>query len=293
MTTEQETILIVDDDPDLTKMLGEFFEGLGYAVHTSFWGEEGLEMAQSLMPDLIIQDVRFPGGMDGFDVVKQLRDNVSTREIPVIFLTDKKEREFRMTGLQLGAVSYISKSTSIELDELRLRVRNVLKRVSEGSALNAITKLPEVWAVQPFLNEKLASTEWGALYLSLQGITSFKDQFGFLAADDVVRAAGVMISKTVNVQFDREDFIGHLDYADFFVLTSQQRVNELEMACATQFKQAIPFFYPESKQPGETGTLTDRLNLVMSTRVMSQGQVDSATVLCDLLRQQASGLSPE
>ena len=86
----------------------------------------------------MILDIRLPD-IDGFEVARRLRGNRKTREIPIIFLTEKRERGDRLKGLELQADDYITKPFDIQ--ELRLRVRNALQRSRQGSLTNPVTGL--------------------------------------------------------------------------------------------------------------------------------------------------------
>ena len=89
------TILIVEDDLDIADMLNAYFRVQGYQVLTVNWGEDGIRACQNELPDVVILDIRLPD-MDGFEVARQLKANWRTKEIPVIFLTEKRQREDRL-----------------------------------------------------------------------------------------------------------------------------------------------------------------------------------------------------
>src|SRR5258708_2973261 len=140
MADSKPKILVVEDDLDVAEMLNAYFRVQGYDVYTVNWGEDGVRSAQTVHPDLVILDIRLPD-IDGYEVAKRLRGDRRTREIPIIFLTEKREREDRLQGLELGADDYITKP--FDLQELRLRVRNALQRLSQRSLTNPPRALPE------------------------------------------------------------------------------------------------------------------------------------------------------
>ncbi|MFW6068984.1 MAG: response regulator transcription factor, partial [Chloroflexota bacterium] len=118
---EQNTIFVVDDDIELTEMLDAFFGGQGYAVSTEEWGETAVKRIQEELPDVVLLDIHLPD-IDGYEICRRLRQARRTRHLPIIFLTERRERSDRLAGLELGAVDYITKPFDIQ--ELRLRVRN-------------------------------------------------------------------------------------------------------------------------------------------------------------------------
>ena len=102
MTEQKPVILVVEDDLDVAEMVNAYFNVQGYEVHTVNWGEDAVRACQSSPPDLVILDIRLPD-IDGFEVAFRLRNNRKTKEIPIIFLTEKRARSDRLQGLELGA----------------------------------------------------------------------------------------------------------------------------------------------------------------------------------------------
>lgn len=242
--TPKKRILIVEDDAHLVEMLRGYFEFFSeYEVHAAMKGEEGVARAHELQPDLILQDIRLPD-IDGFEVVRRLRaGGRRTEHIPVIFLTERQERKDRLEGLELGAVDYLTKP--FDMQELRLRVRNVLRRSGYKSMVNAITNLPEGEPVRERLQRMLQEEDdWGLVLAGLRGLHHFRDRYGFVASDDVARATGIMLSNTLRRAEGSEAFIGHLDLSDFLTITTAERASRLARDFEEQLAAALPQFYP-------------------------------------------------
>ncbi len=91
MTEVKSKILVVEDDLDVAEMLNAYFRVQDYEVYTVNWGEDGVRSCQTVHPDLVILDIRLPD-IDGYEVAKRLRSDRRTQEIPIIFLTEKRER---------------------------------------------------------------------------------------------------------------------------------------------------------------------------------------------------------
>src|SRR5512141_1887417 len=121
-------------------MLNAYFRVQGYEVFTVNWGEDGVRAAQTVLPDLVILDIRLPD-IDGYEVARRLRADRRTNNIPIIFLTERRDRADRLQGLELGADDFITKPFDVQ--ELRLRVRNTIRRASMDSLTNPVTGLPE------------------------------------------------------------------------------------------------------------------------------------------------------
>lgn len=120
MQTEQPTtILLVDDIPTNIAILFQFLRDQGFKVLTAEDGKEAIERAMYALPDLILLDVMMPE-MDGFDVCETLKEEESTKDIPIIFMTALTDTVDKVKGLSLGAVDYITKP--IQQEEVLARV---------------------------------------------------------------------------------------------------------------------------------------------------------------------------
>ncbi len=234
-------ILIVEDDVDLAEMLNAYFRVQGYEVLTASWGEDAVRMAREIVPDVVLLDIRLPD-FDGYEVCKQLRQHRRTSSIPVIFLTEKRERSDKLAGLELGAVDYITKPFDIQ--ELRLRVRNTLRRAAQSPSTNPVTGLPERSVVDERLRGLLDSDGWAILIVSLTGVADFREQYGFVAADDVLRAVSLMLINAVRETAAEEDLVGHLEADDFVVVARPEHARALEEKALQRLRSSIRFFYP-------------------------------------------------
>jgi two-component system NtrC family sensor kinase len=107
------TVLIVDDTPTNLGVVVEFLEENGFRVVVAQDGKEGLQRAAFIKPDLILLDVMMPG-MDGFEVCRQLKACIATRDISVIFMTALADTASKLEGFKVGGVDYITKPLAIE-----------------------------------------------------------------------------------------------------------------------------------------------------------------------------------
>ena len=117
-------VLLVEDDADLAGTLQEALRADGITLSVACNGSEALELAQSSQPDLVLLDLGLPG-MDGFEVLKQLKQRPETGQVPVIVLTAKNSTDDKVRGFESGAGDYVTKP--FELVELRARVRSALR----------------------------------------------------------------------------------------------------------------------------------------------------------------------
>ena len=239
--SDPKKILIVEDDLDLAEMLSAYFRVQGYNVVTASWGEDGVRLVEEDIPDIAVLDIRLPD-IDGYEVCRRIRKIRRAQHLPVIFLTEKRERDDKLSGLELGAVDYITKPFDIQ--ELRLRVRNALRRSRMNTLVNPVTGLPEGQIVQERLEQMLDLPDWGLVLAGIRGLGKFRDKYGFVAADDVARAVSLMITNAMQDSGAADDFVGHLDTVDFVIITSPDRHKKLAENCLIRLQPSIQYFYP-------------------------------------------------
>jgi len=264
---EKSNILIVEDDLDVAEMLEAYFRVQGYTVITANWGEDAVKMSLSHHPDLVILDIRLPD-IDGYEVARRMRKNRRTENIPIIFLTEKRARADRLQGLELGADDYITKPFDIQ--ELRLRVRNSLQRISQDAINNPVTGFPEGVLVDERLAECLGSDDWALLSISLDNLDIFRSDYGFVASDDVLRAVSLMVHNAVRNIGSTSDFIGHVTTTQLVVVTNADVLVDLGERIRTRIEQSLDYFYP-LKDRDRTEDLSQRLALTMGGLLPKHG----------------------
>ncbi len=121
---EKNKILVVDDEIDNVVLLEKRLKALGYDVVSAYDGEMAIEKAFTENPDLVLLDIMMPK-KDGFEVLKILRENTKTKNLPVIMLTAKAEVSDKVKGLETGAIDYVTKP--FDFKELQARILTNLK----------------------------------------------------------------------------------------------------------------------------------------------------------------------
>jgi DNA-binding response OmpR family regulator len=268
-------ILIVEDDLDVAEMLNAYFRVQGYEVFTVNWGEDGVRAAQTVLPDLLILDIRLPD-IDGYEVARRVRTDRRTHDIPIIFLTEKRERVDRLQGFEVGADDYITKPFDVQ--ELRLRVRNALKRVSQASLTNPVSGLPEGPLVEERLSEVIHKSGWGLVHISINHLDSFREAYGFVASNDVLRAISLMIHNTMKEIGSAEDFIGHISPTDFVVVVSPSSLLTFQERIRSRLDQSLDYFYP-IKDREQASQRPDRLAIQISEIPSVYGRFSSVDKL--------------
>jgi DNA-binding response OmpR family regulator len=262
-----QNILVVEDDVDVADMLNAYFRVQGYEVQVVYEGGQAIETCRNGRPDLVILDIRLPD-MDGYEVARSLRSNRRTAEIPIIFLTEKRQRADRLQGLELGADDYITKPFDVQ--ELRLRVRNALRRVTQGTLTNPVTGLPEGALFDEKLSECLESDGWAMLQISLENLDAFREAYGFVASDDVQRAVSLMTLNAVRGVGSISDFIGQISPTVFILITVPASLPQLSERIKIRLEQSLDYFYPLKDRDQEAITLK-RLSVSISQLLSSEG----------------------
>ena len=236
-------ILIVEDDPNTAEMLIAYFGSQDYQVSAVEMGKQALEFIQETLPDLVVLDIRLPD-MDGYEICRQLRAHRRTAQVPIIFLTERRERIDRLVGLELGAVDYVTKPFDIQ--ELRLRVRNILRRVSMDPVSHPVTGLPYSALAEESLGQLVGQKDRSVVVIGLEGLGDFSEAYGFVARDDVLRAVALMIQRVTEEEGGSEAFAGQLGDAQFFVIAKPKPALQIRERLGTRLEEAVAFFYPRT-----------------------------------------------
>jgi DNA-binding response OmpR family regulator len=275
----QSKILIVEDNADTAEMLSAYFSAEGYDVQVAAWGREALKLCQVTVPDLIIQDIRLPD-ISGYDVVRELRERSRTSAVPVIFLTDRRGRHDRIAGLTLGAVDYIAKPC--DMQELRLKVRNALRRASYASLVSPVTGLPGRKVAGDRLAGLLDLDGWAVLYVSILDIEPFNEAYGFVAGDDVLRAVGLILNNVIDEAGTTEDSVAHVDQTAFAVITQKSKVPLVRQQIIDRLARALDYFYPIKDR--EFGRIVTPMKAELGVAFAAPGKYASSEQVLDAAR---------
>ena len=233
-------ILIVEDDFDISNMLRIFFTGQGYLVEVAARGSEAMEICRKKLPDLIVLDIMLPD-MDGFAVCEKLRTTSRTKYIPIIFLTQRDERSDKIAGLELGADDYITKPFDIE--ELKLRVRQSISTHKRQNMTDPITGLPSSRLIEDELRTLMSAQDWSYLHMVIDNYAPFKDVYGFVTSDEVLRFTAMLLNEVVDEIGTVDDFIGHPSNDTFILITTTENIQTLVEQIRTRFNEGILSHY--------------------------------------------------
>lgn len=233
-------ILVCEDDNDISNMLKIYFTGQGYDMEMTRRGEDALKMTQQQLPQLIILDINLPD-TDGYTICKTLRTTTRTKHIPVIFLTQKDDRSDRIAGLELGADDYITKPFDIE--ELRLRIQNAIASAERMGLTDPRSGLPSGRLIEEQLREMLRRPSWAYSDIRLNAFEPFRDKYGFVSGDEVLRFTAMLISEIVDEHGSPEDFIGHAGNDNFVIISEPDRIEKIKSTLDKRFNEEVKSHY--------------------------------------------------
>jgi diguanylate cyclase (GGDEF)-like protein len=233
-------LLVVEDDIDIGNMLKIYFSGMQFDVDVAVRGSDALERTKQVLPHLIVLDIMLPD-IDGYEVCRTLRTNMRTSHIPVIFLTQKDERSDKLQGLELGADDYITKPFDIE--ELKLRVQGAIRRSERESLTDPRSGLPAGRLIEDQLRRIIRQNGWALLDARVNNFESFKDVYGFVAGDDVLRFTAMLIGEVVDELGTTSDFIGHAGGDNFIVITKETKAEAIKTRLKERFDNEVQTHY--------------------------------------------------
>jgi diguanylate cyclase (GGDEF)-like protein len=233
-------LLIVEDDTDISNMLRIYFTGQNYEVDTALRGGDALDKTRSNLPHLIVLDIMLPD-IDGFEVCRILRTNMRTSHVPIIFLTQKDERSDKLQGLELGADDYITKPFDIE--ELKLRVQRAITRAEQQSLTDPRSGLPSGRLIEEQLRRIIRQDSWSFMDIRIQHFDAFRDVYGFVAGDDVLRFAAMLLGEVIDEMGSSNDFIGHAGGDNFIVITNEAAAANAVKRMRERFDQEVLSHY--------------------------------------------------
>ncbi|MGJ3240166.1 MAG: response regulator [Anaerolineae bacterium] len=235
------SILVVEDDFDISNMLKIYFSGQGYAVEVAGKGGDAISSTRKQLPNLIVLDINLPD-MSGYDVCRELRTTTRTKHIPIIFLTQKDERSDKITGLELGADDYVTKPFDIE--ELKLRINNAIQAAKTQQLINPTSNFPTGEPIEEHLRDLMRKdVDWSYIDLKITNFDPFKEVYGWQAGDEVIRATALMIVDVLEHHGTQNDFAGHPGNDNFVVISHAGDIAPLTNALQERFSQEIQQHY--------------------------------------------------
>ena len=229
-------ILIIEDNSDMRQYIESCLEPFNYQIRTAIDGEDGIQKALDICPDLIVSDVMMPR-KDGYEVVTAVRQNLGTSHVPIILLTAKSSLESRLEGLERGADVYLTKPFSPE--EFLLRIRKLIElrqlmqlRYQKGVQSLNIKRIPKLKKEDEFIQnlqkmvlQNLTNDELGSEWLAQQHFisrTNFYKKVKALTGHTVAKFINITrLQEAEKLMIAGEDNLASIAYQVGFTSPSQ------------------------------------------------------------------------
>ena len=237
------TILVVEDDAAIRRILEYQLQKAGYRVLTAEDGESGLSMAKDNTPDLILLDVMLPR-LDGHEVCRRIRQDYKVSQTPIIMLTARSSVKDRVAGLAQGANDYLMKP--YDQEEMLVRVKNTLTLARNQREANPLTGLPGNHAIEAELTRRLTNGEdFSFIYIDIDNFKGFNDTYGYAKGDGAIRLLRSIITESLHDSEDQDGFAGHVGGDDFVLImtcenaetTSRRIVKAFDMLKRKLFRE--------------------------------------------------------
>ena len=228
-------ILVVDDDPAITRFLAADLQLEGYAVDTLADSSRTLDRAMATRPDLVMLEA----GSGGIEVLRRLRAHPPTASLPVILLSDVVGGGDRDVGLAAGADDVISKP--FDTLDLISRVGGTLRRTADVRALSPLTGLPGNHRIDVEIASRAASGEpYAICHVDLDEFKGFNDAYGFQRGDELLLLLAACLQRAVQRAVGTTPFLGHIGGDDFVVVCTPEQAEGLACQAADDFDVLSP-----------------------------------------------------
>ncbi len=236
-----ESVLVVDDDPFIARLLEIELRAAGYDVRVASDGRQALEAARERCPELVLADVMMPN-MDGFELTRSLRQDPRTASVSVIMLTARGLSTDKLEGFSVGADDYIVKP--FDTPELLARIRGVLRRAKEMRAQSPLTGLPGNVRIEEEIEGRVgAGADFAILYADLDYFKAYNDHYGFMRGDQVIQFTARVLQEVALAIGGPETFVGHVGGDDFVVVTTPDLALDIAEQVVGRFDRQAPDLY--------------------------------------------------
>lgn len=237
-----ETILIVEDDPGISRLLEVYLDSKGYTILTAGCGQDALDICRMTPPDLILLDVRLPD-ISGYEVGTALRRMPDTQYIPIVILTAFTERNDRMIAHHTVRADYFL-GKPFDIEEVYWVVRNQLDEGRRRAQFHPVTNLPTGEMVNDRLRDLLASEGWTLAMIHINGFGTFTQFYGVMVGETVLKFTALLLSDVVSRHGSFGDMVGQMVAGPYFMLVSNtERITAISRELIERFDTDILLHY--------------------------------------------------
>jgi diguanylate cyclase (GGDEF)-like protein len=243
------SVLVVDDDPFIARLLEIELKAAGYDVRVANDGARALDLSRERCPDLVLADVMMPT-MDGFELTRRLRGDSRTASASVIMLTARGLSSDKLEAFTVGADDYIVKP--FDTPELLARIRGVMRRAKEMRQQSPLTGLPGNVRIEEEIEGRVrAGALFAILYADLDNFKAYNDHYGFMRGDQAIQFTADLLQEGAQKDGGPETFVGHVGGDDFVVVCGAEDAERLAERVVVRFDESVPDLYdPEDRERG-------------------------------------------
>ncbi|NJM06252.1 response regulator [Candidatus Gracilibacteria bacterium] len=238
----KDTILLVEDDVWIARLLDVYLSERGYRVVSVSRGQQALDYCRETPPDLIVLDIRLPD-MTGYDVGIALRADPQTQNIPIVVLTAYSEKQDRMTALDVVQADYFLPKP-FDIEEVHAIIRNQLSDNRRKGHYHPITNLPTGDLVNEQLRAMLSNEGWTLALIRINGFESFTQLYGVVVGENVLKFSALLLLDAVRTHDGADDFVGQMIVGAYFLIVSTpDRIERITRDLSQRFDKDIKLHY--------------------------------------------------
>lgn len=236
MQTEKKKILVIDDSMLTLRLMQDILKST-YEVIISQSGEEGIQLTLEHDPDLVLLDIEM-SGVDGFQVLRTLKENPKTEPIPVIFLTSHMDSAYEEKGFMEGAVDYIVKPYNINIVKARVKTHvtlyNYRRQIERQLNIDTLTDVYNRRGLQSYIMDisqemEENGTRYNCVIIDIDYFKQVNDTYGHLQGDHVLQAIASILKKCVK---EMDGFVARYGGEEFVAIVLEKSRQEMEVLMA-------------------------------------------------------------
>lgn len=259
-------ILVIDDDVDLLNIVKTQLKFSGYEVIAAYNGEEGLHLARTETPHLVIVDLMMPV-MDGFEVCRRLRQDRLTYLTPIIMLTASGTQLDKIAALKGGVDDFITKPFAP--NELDARIEGLIRRFHQSRSSNPLTGLPGNTSIEQEINRRIFKRDALAVcYIDIDNFKAYNDKYGYDKGDDIIQLVARILINGADEIGSKEDFVGHIGGDDFIFITTPDRCEAISKYIIKWFDELVLGYYNEEDRTRGHIEMVNRQGQVQTFNIM-------------------------
>jgi diguanylate cyclase (GGDEF)-like protein len=244
-----ETILIAEDELEVARLVSAHLEAHGFVCHEAQRGDDALDLALTLRPDLVVLNQAL-AGIEGIEVCRRLRNDPRTAATGIIMVSTRTTVADRVTGLEAGADDYLDKP--FEVQELVARVHTSLRRARQLRSTSPLTGLPGNFEIEHRLEALVADeVPFALMHADLDSFKSYNDHYGFLRGDRAIVLTARVLQRALAAHAGHDGFLGHVGGDDFAVVCPPEVAELVASEIVRTFDEHAPMLYePEDRERG-------------------------------------------